>query len=304
MNKIGAWIGAMRLRTLPLSISGIIVGSALAFLLGNGDLKIFSTAILTTVLFQTLSNLANDLGDSQKGTDNADRVGPKRAVQSGEISQLEMKVGVGLFVVLSFIAAGLLIYLSLPNLSIELLYVFSILAVLCVLAAIFYTMGKSAYGYSGFGDIMVFIFFGFVSVIGVFSLYGLSFEWLTLLPSITIGAWSTAVLNLNNMRDVENDAASGKRTMVVKIGYEKAKLYHVSLLVLGLISWLILVSIFVIITYSLWPIVALVPSIFIAGHLKKVFTAPEPRLLDSELKKVAFLTFFSALFFAAALFFV
>ena len=223
MNKIGAWIGAMRLRTLPLSISGIIVGSALAFLLGNGDLKIFSTAILTTVLFQILSNLANDLGDSQKGTDNADRVGPKRAVQSGEISQSEMKVGVGLFVVLSFIAACLLIYLSLPNLSIELLYFFSILAVLCVLAAIFYTMGKSAYGYSGFGDIMVFIFFGFVSVIGVFSLYGLSFEWLTLLPSITIGAWSTAVLNLNNMRDVENDAASGKRTMVVKIGYEKAR---------------------------------------------------------------------------------
>lgn len=294
----------MRLRTLPLSISGIIVGSALAFLLGNGDMKIFSTAILTTVLFQTLSNLANDLGDSQKGTDNADRVGPKRAVQSGEISQSEMKFGVGLFVVLSFIAAGVLIYLSLPNLSIELLYFFSILAVLCVLAAIFYTMGKSAYGYSGFGDIMVFIFFGFVSVIGVFSLYGLSFEWLTLLPSITIGAWSTAVLNLNNMRDVENDAASGKRTMVVKIGYEKAKLYHVSLLVLGLISWLILVSIFVIITYSLWPIVALVPSIFIAGHLKKVFTTPQPRLLDSELKKVAFLTFFSALFFAIALFFV
>lgn len=165
-------------------------------------------------------------------------------------------------------------------------------------------MGKSAYGYSGFGDIMVFIFFGFVSVIGVFSLYGLSFEWLTLLPSITIGAWSTAVLNLNNMRDVENDAASGKRTMVVKIGYEKAKLYHVSLLVLGLISWLILVSLFVTITYSIWPILALVPSIFIAGHLKKVFTAPQPRLLDSELKKVAFLTFFSALFFAAALFFV
>ena len=267
-------------------------------------MQIFSTAILTTVFFQILSNLANDLGDSQKGVDNADRVGPKRAVQSGEISQSEMKVGVGLFVVLSFIAAGLLIYLSLPNLSIELLYVFSILAVLCVLAAIFYTMGKSAYGYSGFGDIMVFIFFGFVSVIGVFSLYGLSFEWLTLLPSITIGAWSTAVLNLNNMRDVENDAACGKRTMVVKIGYEKAKLYHVSLLVLGLISWLILVSIFVTITYSIWPILALVPSIFIAGHLKKVFTAPEPRLLDNELKKVAFLTFFSALFFAVALFFV
>lgn len=294
----------MRLRTLPLSISGIMVGSALAFILGNGNVQIFSTAILTTVLFQILSNLANDLGDSQKGVDNADRVGPKRAVQSGEISQSEMKVGVGLFVILSFVAAGVLIYLSLPNLSIELLYFFAVLAVLCVLAAIFYTMGKSAYGYSGFGDIMVFIFFGFVSVIGVFSLYGLSFEWLTLLPSITIGAWSTAVLNLNNMRDVENDAASGKRTMVVKIGYEKAKLYHVGLLVLGLISWLILVSTFVIITYSLLPIIAIVPSIFIAGHLKRVFTAPQPSALDSELKKVAFLTFFSALFFATALFFV
>ncbi|MDG1350379.1 MAG: 1,4-dihydroxy-2-naphthoate octaprenyltransferase [Crocinitomicaceae bacterium] len=301
MKKIRAWIGAMRLRTLPLSLSGIIVGSALATLLDHGNIKIFLAALCTTICFQVLSNLANDLGDSQKGTDNENRVGPERAVQSGQVSILEMKIGVMIFVLLSFLAAGVLIYFSLPNLTVELIYVYSALALLSVLAAVYYTIGKSAYGYSGLGDVMVFVFFGLVSVLGVFSLYGLSFEWLTLFPAITIGAWSTAVLNLNNMRDVANDGVSGKRTIVVKIGYKRAKLYHVGLLLFGAVSWLIMVSIFILLTYSLWPLLALIPSFFIAGHLKKVFTAPEPSALDGELKKVAFLTFFSSLFFAVAL---
>ena len=301
MNKFKTWIGAMRLRTLPLSLSGIIVGSALAGSLGKWVSWIFLAAMSTTVLFQILSNLANDLGDSQKGTDNEHRVGPARAVQSGEISMLEMKRGVVFFVVLSCMSAAGLIYLSLPNLTTNLLVFYGFLALLSVLAAMLYTLGKSAYGYSGLGDIMVFLFFGFVSVLGVFSLYGLTFEWLTVLPAITIGCWSAAVLNLNNMRDVYNDEASGKRTMVVKMGYKRAKYYHVTLLFLGFISWLLFILVFGAVSWSFLPEIALLPTFFIPVHLKYVFSAPEPRALDSELKKLAFMTFFSALLFAISL---
>ena len=301
MNKFKTWIGAIRLRTLPLSLSGIIVGSALAGSLGHWDSMIFVAAMLTTVLFQILSNLANDLGDSQKGTDNVHRVGPARSVQSGQISMREMKRGVIFFVVLSCLSAAGLIYLSLPNLGRNLLVFYGFLALLSVLAAMLYTLGKSAYGYSGLGDIMVFLFFGFVSVLGVFSLYGLTFEWLTVLPAITIGCWSAAVLNLNNMRDIINDEASGKRTMVVKMGYQRAKYYHVTLVFFGLFLWVMLVSFFVYILYSLFPLLALIPSIIIPGHLKRVLSANEPSSLDSELKKVALLTFFSAFLFAISL---
>ena len=301
MNRFKTWVGAMRLRTLPLSLSGIIVGSALAGSLNHWDSWIFFAAISTTVLFQILSNLANDLGDSQKGTDNEHRVGPDRAVQSGEISMLSMKRGVIVFIILSFISAAGLIYLSLPNLTNTLLIFYGILAILSVLAAMLYTLGKSAYGYSGFGDIMVFLFFGFVSVLGVFSLYGLTFEWLTVLPAITIGCWSAAVLNLNNMRDVTNDEASGKRTMVVKMGYQRAKYYHVTLLFLGFTSWLWFILVIGAVSWSFLPEIALLPTFFIPVHLKYVFSAPEPRVLDSELKKLAFMTFFSALLLAISL---
>ena len=301
MNKFKTWIGAMRLRTLPLSLSGIIVGSALAGSLGHWDSMIFLAAMSTTVLFQILSNLANDLGDSQKGTDNEHRVGPARAVQSGGISILEMKRGVVVFVVLSCLSASGLIYLSLPNLTNNLLILYAGLAILSILAAMLYTLGKSAYGYSGLGDIMVFLFFGFVSVLGVFSLYGLTFEWLTILPAITIGSWSAAVLNLNNMRDVSNDEASGKRTMVVKMGYNRSKYYHITLIFVGLFAWLILVSIFIFITYSLSPLLALLPALIIPGHLKKLLSVNHPSALDGELKKVALLTFFSSILFSLAL---
>tara|TARA_B100001287_G_scaffold127659_1_gene107618 strand:+ start:116 stop:1033 length:918 start_codon:yes stop_codon:yes gene_type:complete len=304
MNKLKTWIGAMRLRTLPLSISGIIVGSSLAGYLDHWNSKIFLAAISTTVLFQILSNLANDLGDSQKGTDNDNRVGPKRAVQSGEISISSMKIGVIVFVILSCISVALLIFFSLPNLNNNLLIVYTGLAILSILAAMLYTLGKSAYGYSGFGDIMVFIFFGFVSVLGVFSLYGLTFEWLNVLPAITIGCWSTAVLNLNNMRDISNDEFSGKRTLVVKMGYQNAKYYHVLLIFVGFISWLWFLVVVGAVSWSFLPEIGLLPTFFIPFHLKYVFSAPEPKALDGELKKLALMTFFSVLLFAISLFII
>lgn len=298
---IKAWLHAARLRTLPLSLSGIIVGTALAALLDVFNGLIFSLALLTTIGFQVLSNFANDLGDSQKGTDNAERVGPARAIQSGQLTAAQVKRGMWVVGLISLVSALLLIRNSVSNLSQTAIYTYVLLAIACIAAAITYTVGKNAYGYRGLGDIMVFIFFGLVSVIGVFGLYGEGFEWLVLFPAISMGAWSTAVLNLNNLRDITNDAKMQKRTMVVQLGFERAKLYHVFLVSSGLATWFFTVYLLAFNTYNYWLFGALLPSIGFVLHLKRVLDNHEPASLDPELKKVALLTFFSALLFAILL---
>jgi 1,4-dihydroxy-2-naphthoate polyprenyltransferase len=291
MNKSQAWISAFRLRTLPLSLSGIILGSGIAAYNGFWDNSIFAFSMITTVLFQVLSNLANDLGDAQKGTDNSNRVGPERAVQSGKISASEMKAAVVLFSLLSAISATWLIYIGTQNMPIEVLYTYGILAIFCILAAITYTVGKKAYGYHGLGDLMVFVFFGLVSVLGVYSLYAKSFEWLNVLPAITMGLLSVAVLNLNNMRDILNDRTSGKITLAVRMGSNFSKLYH-SLLIMG--SFVAMVYFLVEIKQEL-PFIGLLPYLVLFLHVRKVMATRDPKEFDPELKKVALLTFAIAL---------
>jgi 1,4-dihydroxy-2-naphthoate octaprenyltransferase len=295
---IKAWLHAARLRTLPLSLSGIIVGTGLAAVLGAFDGQIFAFALLTTIGFQVLSNFANDLGDSQKGTDNAQRVGPARAIQSGQLSAAQMKVGMWVIGGFSLLSALYLIKLSVPNLSANAIYFYIVLAVACIAAAITYTVGKNAYGYRGLGDIMVFIFFGLVSVIGVFMLFGEAFEWIVLFPAISIGLWSTAVLNLNNLRDIHNDAKMNKRTMVVKLGFNKAKYYHVFLISFGMATWFFTIYLLAVSAMNYYLFIALLPSLGFALHLQKVVQNTEPASLDPELKKVALLTFFSSILFA------
>jgi 1,4-dihydroxy-2-naphthoate octaprenyltransferase len=295
---IKAWLHAARLRTLPLSLSGIIVGTGLAAVLGAFDGQIFAFALLTTIGFQVLSNFANDLGDSQKGTDNAQRVGPARAIQSGQLSAAQMKVGMWVVGIFSLLSALYLIKLSVPNLSANAIYFYIVLAVACIAAAITYTVGKNAYGYHGLGDIMVFIFFGLVSVIGVFMLFGEAFEWIVLFPAISIGLWSTAVLNLNNLRDIHNDAQMNKRTMVVKLGFNKAKYYHVFLVSFGMATWFFTIYLLAVSAMNYYLFIALLPSLGFALHLQRVVQNTEPASLDPELKKVALLTFFSSILFA------
>jgi 1,4-dihydroxy-2-naphthoate octaprenyltransferase len=295
---IKAWLHAARLRTLPLSLSGIIVGTGLAAVLGAFDGQIFAFALLTTIGFQVLSNFANDLGDSQKGTDNAQRVGPARAIQSGQLSAAQMKIGMWVVGVFSLLCALYLIKLSVPNLSTNAIYFYIVLALACIAAAITYTVGKNAYGYRGLGDIMVFIFFGLTSVIGVFMLFGEAFEWIVLFPAISIGLWSTAVLNLNNLRDIENDSRMNKRTIVVKLGFQKAKFYHVFLVSFGLATWFFTVYLLAVSAMNYFLFIALLPSFGFALHLQKVVQNTVPASLDPELKKVALLTFISSILFA------
>lgn len=295
------WIKAARLRTLPLSISGIFVGSACAYQPYHNQWNywlIFGLCFLTTLFFQVLSNYANDYGDAVKGTDNENRVGPKRAIQSGEITQIQMKKAIIITSVLSMLSSLGVIYVSFGNENFFQAIIYFVLAILCVGAAIKYTVGSSAYGYRGLGDVFVFIFFGLVSTLGSYYLYGHSLDFVILLPAIAIGLLSMGVLNMNNMRDIENDAAMGKNTIVVKLGFNKARMYHFYLIVLAVIA---LNSFALEKGFKWYQFVFIVGFIPLLKNLKVVNTVTNPRSLDPELKRLSLSTFLISLLLSIAL---
>ncbi|SKC07920.1 1,4-dihydroxy-2-naphthoate prenyltransferase [Soonwooa buanensis] len=302
------WIHAARLRTLPLSLSGIIMGSFIAKWRlkedgGFWDWKIFALALLVTLLYQILSNYANDYGDGVKGTDKL-RINEAeaRAVASGKITAKQMKNAVILLSILSFVATVALLYVAfIPNYMNE-FYIFIGLGVACILAAIGYTVGKKPYGYMGLGDIFVFVFFGLVSVCGSYFLFTKTFSWDVLLPAAAVGLLSAAVLNLNNMRDMQNDEASGKKTLALKLGYKNAMIYEMVLLQLPIL----LVLTFLMINqlqaqgryYAFIVMILLFPF---AGLRRKIMQIKENRELDPFLKQVGILTFMMAVLTAAGL---
>lgn len=288
MTKFRAWLSAARLRTLPLSLSGILVGTALANIYGYWDLYIFTLALLTTVAFQITSNFANDYGDGVKGTDNEDRIGPMRALQSGQLSVSELKTGIRIAVVIDLFLVFLLLYFSFQQEHLKYVILFSILGIASIWAAIKYTIGNNAYGYKGFGDLFVFIFFGLLSVLGSMFLYTKSFIPISILPAASIGFLSTAVLNLNNLRDIESDKKSNKNTLVVKIGRSKGKVYHYTLIILAFICMLIFVGSHF---YSWKNAICLIAFVPLFIHLRLVNKIESPQNFDPELKKVALSTF-------------
>ena len=290
------WIEAARLRTLPLSVSGIIVGSMYALRPTDTietptevfSWKIFALAMLTTLGLQILSNFANDYGDGMKGTDNADRVGPKRAIQSGVISPAAMKQAIIITSILTLISSILLIYEAFKDTNIGYSLFYLVLGILAIASAIRYTVGNTAYGYRGFGDIFVFVFFGLVSTLGVNFLYSKQLDFDLFLPATAIGLLSVGVLNLNNMRDEASDRKSNKNTIVVKIGGVKAKKYHYFLIVLAMV---LVVTFAVLSDYRLDQYLFLLAYIPLTKHLITVHKNQEPRALDPELKKLAVSTF-------------
>lgn len=282
------WIQAARLRTLPLSVSGIIVGSFYAMSQALFNWNIVILALLTTLGFQVLSNFANDYGDGIKGTDNEDRVGPKRAIQSGVISPKEMKNALIITSILTLVSAIALIYVAFKDHNLLFSFIYLLLGILAIASAIRYTVGNSAYGYRGFGDLFVFIFFGLVSTLGIYFMFAKEMDWLLILPATSIGFLSVAVLNLNNMRDEESDRKSNKNTIVVKMGAENAKVYHYFLIISAMILMLVF-SYFKDFTFDQYLyVIAFIPLL---KHLKTVYTNKNPKELDPELKKVALGTF-------------
>ena len=297
MKNLQAWISACRLRTLPLSISGAIMGSGIAYSRDLFDSSIFTLTILTTLSLQILSNLANDYGYGVKGTDNEHRIGPERALQSGKISPKQMRNAIVFNVILCLILVISLIYSAFGLDQFVISLVFIVLGVLAIVAAIKYTVGASAYGYKALGDVMVFLFFGWLSVLGTYFLFSKQIDFLMLFPASSIGLLSTGVLNLNNIRDIESDKRSKKHTLAGYFGFKMAKLYHQ--LLVGVAILLIIIYLVLDLNNSTYLfLIAFVPLLLHMNTVRKIKTPIE---FDSQLKVLALSTVALALLFCASI---
>jgi 1,4-dihydroxy-2-naphthoate polyprenyltransferase len=306
------WIQAARLRTLPLSVSGIILGSFYALANPTNSVltprqvfswEIFGLALLTTLGFQILSNFANDYGDGIKGTDNEDRIGPMRAIQSGIITPAAMKRAIVITSILTLLSAILLIFFAFKGSNFGYSIFFLVLGIIAIASAIKYTVGNSAYGYKGFGDVFVFIFFGLVSTLGVNFLHSKQTDLQLYFPAIAIGLLSVGVLNLNNMRDEASDTKAGKNTLVVKMGGAKAKIYHYCLIITAMILVLVFAVNYNGIGFRIDQYAFLVAYFPLISHLKTVYNCKEPVNLDPQLKKLAISTFLLSVILSLVLIF-
>ncbi|MEQ8626740.1 1,4-dihydroxy-2-naphthoate octaprenyltransferase [Ekhidna sp.] len=287
-----SWIQAFRLRTLPLAFSGWLVGISLTANAATLNYTVAGLTLLTAVFLQILSNLANDYGDATSGVDEK-RTGEVRMVSSGQISSQAMKKAMIVFSLLSLASGSWLLYLAFPNDFIKAI-IFLLIGLIGIAAAIKYTVGKNPYGYAGFGDIFVFVFFGLVLVFGTYYLQVQRLDWLIFLPAASLGLFSVGVLNVNNIRDIESDKAAGKNSIPVRIGRVAAVRYHSVILVLGLL----LSALYVHLTFStLWGFLFLMVGFLFQKNIRAVSTLPSAKL-DPYLKQMAISTLLFAVLFS------
>ncbi len=227
-SSLAIWLDAARPKTLPLAVASILTGSAVAGSQGRFSLAITVLALLTALLLQILSNLANDYGDAVKGTDNENRLGPQRAIQSGLVTPATMRTAMIFNIILTLVSGASLILLACDNLSDMMGFV--ILGILAIAASITYTVGNKPYGYRGLGDLSVLIFFGWLGVAGTFYLQAGEISSVIMLPATACGLLAVGVLNINNLRDIDNDRACGKNTLAVRMGPQWGRKYHIVLL--------------------------------------------------------------------------
>lgn len=298
-NKKQAWLHAIRLRTLPLALASIFMASFIAAYHAVFRWEVFFLAVLTTTLLQILSNLANDYGDSVHGADSSERQGPARAVQSGVITKEEMKRAMILFTALSLLSGIALLYVAVADMVVFLSFI--ALGIIAIIAAITYTSGSRPYGYAGLGDVSVFLFFGLVGVLGTYFLHSLQFSPILLLPAMSLGFFSTAVLNINNIRDIESDTAAGKRSIPVRIGRAAAVRYNCFLIIAGNLCLLIFV-----LNQQLWGgLLALLVAPVMLSIAKGVADPRKTAVqLDPYLKKMAISTLIWVLVFGAGIIFL
>jgi 1,4-dihydroxy-2-naphthoate octaprenyltransferase len=293
MAALKSWIKAFRLRTLPLALSVILTGSFLAVQDGEYNGWVIGLSLLTTLFLQILSNLANDYGDAQKGTDNAARTGPQRTVQSGEISPASMKKAIMAFASLSLLSGVALLYFAFGD-DFAMTLLFLAIGLAAIWAAVKYTVGENAYGYAGLSDLFVFLFFGLVGVTGSYFLNTHSLNWSVLMPAAAMGLFSTGVLNLNNMRDIDNDIRSGKHTLASRMGIVESKKYHMILVFFG---WILLLAWMMLQKQHPERLILLIALPFFVYDVFKVMHTKTKAALDPYLRKLALKTLLVALLF-------
>lgn len=267
MNKFRAAVASMRLRTLPLSTGGVLLGILLATADFRVDVWVAVLIVLTTVCLQILSNLSNELGDVLHGTDTADRKGPQYGLNGGVLTIGEMKVLIGVFVGLCILFGTMMTLRSFGTL----LELTPILVLLmgagAIMGAMKYTLGRNPYGYRGLGDVYVFLFFGLVAVMGGFFVASHTLFWRLLLPGAAVGCFSVGVLNVNNIRDMETDAPN-RVTTAIRLGEKKAKIYQTILIVLG---WVLMLAYCQLRMFSWWHYLFVVTLPLYVLHLRGVW---------------------------------
>lgn len=294
--KIQSWIHASRPKTLFLTLSPVITGGFIALSENHFSPAIFWVCMLTTLFLQVLSNLANDYGDFKKGTDALNRIGPTRMVQAGEISPTTMKYAIIAVSGLALISGIVLLYLSIESLTDALIWLG--IGIASIVAALSYTLGKHPYGYNGLGDIFVFIFFGLVGVVGSYYLQTKNMQGLIFLPAASIGLLSSAVLNINNIRDRENDIKANKYTLVVRMGLANAKIYHIILITLSLVC----AGIYSIISYnSIFNFLFILSIPIVISNIRAIYTYTDPKELNNQLRNLSLGTFLFSLLFGIGL---
>lgn len=279
---------SMRLRTLPLSLAGVILGVTLAA--DKTDVSPWTAALifLTTVCLQILSNLSNELGDTLSGTDSADRQGPKYALGSGDMTIGDIKKLILMFIGLCVISGLAMIQVSFGSLFKTESICLEALGAAAIVGAMKYTLGKNPYGYRGLGDVFVFIFFGLVSVLGGYYVAARELPSLImLLPASAIGCFSVGVLNVNNIRDMKTDAVN-RVTVAIKLGVKGARIYQTVLIVAG---WILMPVFCAIYDSAPGHFLFLITLPLYIKHLQGVWTRSE-RALDPMLPMLVISTFF------------
>ncbi|TAF33002.1 MAG: 1,4-dihydroxy-2-naphthoate polyprenyltransferase [Cytophagales bacterium] len=286
---VSVWLNAFRLRTLPLALSCVLLGSFLAAAQASLRINVLILSALTATFLQILSNLANDYGDSVNGADHAERKGPTRAVQSGTISPQSMKNMIAVFVVLSLASGLSLLWVSLNVLPAKVLYVLLAVGIASIVAAMTYTMGKRPYGYVGLGDLSVFLFFGLVGVLGVYVLHTGAVAWVMLLPAATSGLFAVAVLNINNIRDIDSDKQAGKLSLPVRMGPHNAKIYHSLIVAFG---WLCAIMYVWQFDQNLWSAkwLFLIAAPLFVLNVRGIWRGKTPAEIDPFLRQMALST--------------
>lgn len=267
-SKISLWFMAIRPRTLPAAAAPVLIGTAMALKETRISTAIFLVTLAAALLIQIGTNLANDYFDFLKGTDNKERRGPTRVMQAGLLAKKE----VGISIVVAFLLALICgIYLAFIG-GIPII----IIGVLAIILGIFYTAGPLPLGYIGLGDIFVLVFFGPVAVGGTYYLQTSEISLLVIIAGLAPGFLSMAILTANNLRDIETDKKSGKKTLVVRFGYRFGIIEYYFSIIIALLVPVILVLITRDHFLSLLGILGILPA---AWLLKKISSRPDAATL-------------------------
>ncbi|PJG83608.1 1,4-dihydroxy-2-naphthoate polyprenyltransferase [Caviibacterium pharyngocola] len=295
-NSLKMWLETARPKTLPLAAASIVTGSALAYWRGGFSWQVALLCLLTTLLLQILSNFANDYGDHRKGSDTAERIGPLRGIQQGAISAAQLKTALFVLIGASLLSGALLIFVAYQS-AVDFI-AFLLLGIIAIVAAITYTVGEKPYGYMGLGDISVLIFFGLLGVCGTYYLQVHQLDLMIFLPALSAGLLATAVLNINNLRDIEQDKKAGKHTLAVRLGPTKGRFYHCALLFVGALCYVI----FALFAFTHWlGFIFLLSYPFLLKHALFVYRSRDPLALRPMLAQMSMLALLTNLLFSFGL---